>query len=491
MDDTAELLQRTVIEGGYCIGCGACAVGAAAPFRIDENPAGFLGAVPKSRVNTISCTRSDLRSICPHSGIGADETMIARDLFGSDASWDDEVGYWKYLVAGHVTDAADRMRGSSGGLVTWLLRQLLSKRLVDHVVHVKKGTGGTNKTKRLFEYGFSSNSEELESGRGSAYYPIEMSAVLERIRATPGRYAVVALPCFAKAIRLLCAQDPILKERITVVVGIVCGHLKSRLYGDYLGWMSGVSPDNLKRIQFRTKLEGDSASQYCATFSTESGACVSHSMHRYFGTMWELGFMKYQACDFCDDVFAETADIVFGDAWFPPFIADWMGNNVVVSRRDELSALLERGQATGELELNAVNLHEVIASQAGGIRHRREGLGYRLAQTDHTGHWRPRKRVEPTRVSPDRESIYRYRSLLAALSSRAFVSARRLGHISIFYAVMTPPTFRYLNMRYGLKRAVLETAAVKAVRRLLSRTRRANALAKDAPDASSARRRQT
>ena len=25
--------------------------------------------------------------------------------------------------------------------------------------------------------------------------------------------------------------------------------------------------------------------------------------------------LKYKACDFCDDVFGEVADVVFGDAW--------------------------------------------------------------------------------------------------------------------------------------------------------------------------------
>lgn len=40
----------------------------------------------------------------------------------------------------------------------------------------------------------------------------------------------------------------------------------------------------------------------------------------------------YKACDFCDDVFAETADIALGDAWLPEYVQDGNGTNVVVTR---------------------------------------------------------------------------------------------------------------------------------------------------------------
>ena len=56
---------------------------------------------------------------------------------------------------------------------------------------------------RLFRYRISRTPDELADGAKSRYYPVEMSEVLETIRRVPGRYAVVGVPCFIKAVHLL------------------------------------------------------------------------------------------------------------------------------------------------------------------------------------------------------------------------------------------------------------------------------------------------
>ena len=57
--------------------------------------------------------------------------------------------------------------------------------LVDAVAHVAEtaGDGGG----RLFGYRISRSVEEVRAGAKSRYYPIELSAALEEIRAVPGR----------------------------------------------------------------------------------------------------------------------------------------------------------------------------------------------------------------------------------------------------------------------------------------------------------------
>ena len=61
-----------------------------------------------------------------------------------------------------------------------------------------------------------------------------MSGVLEEIRTSPGRYAVVGIPCFIKAVHLARAADPILRERIVYTLGLVCGHMKSARFAESL-----------------------------------------------------------------------------------------------------------------------------------------------------------------------------------------------------------------------------------------------------------------
>ena len=67
------------------------------------------------------------------------------------------------------------------------------------------------------------------------------------------------------------------------------------------------------------------------------------------GTNWGLGFFKYEACDYCDDIFAETADIAVGDAWLKDYTQDALGNSVVVVRNDQIRVIMEDGLKSGSV----------------------------------------------------------------------------------------------------------------------------------------------
>ena len=63
--------------------------------------------------------------------------------------------------------------------------------------------------------------------------------------------------------------------------------------------------------------------------------CQATIWHR----LWIWPF-KYKACDFCDDVFAETADVVVGDAWIPKYLTQ--GNSLVVTRSSLFDSLINK-----------------------------------------------------------------------------------------------------------------------------------------------------
>lgn len=95
--------------------------------------------------------------------------------------------------------------------------QLLARGLVDGVAHVVPADA--QQAGRLFRYRISRSVDALREGAKSRYYPVEMSEVLREIRAVPGRYAVVGIPCFIKAVQLLRRQDALLRERIAFTLG--------------------------------------------------------------------------------------------------------------------------------------------------------------------------------------------------------------------------------------------------------------------------------
>src|SRR5690606_12515068 len=133
---------------------------------------------------------------------------------------------------------------------------------------------------------------------------------------------------------------------------------------------------------------------------------------------WGAGFFQNSACNFCDDVVAETADIAFGDAWVEPYSSDGRGTNVVIARTPEMLDLVRSALQQDRLSLEEVDAEFIVRTQEAGLRHRREGLAYRLSWP--RAGLRPRKRVVPRSdgLTLRRRLVYRSRAMIAALSPK-------------------------------------------------------------------------
>lgn len=426
-----------VVSGGFCIGCGACAAipNGGLSMRLDS-----YGCYVPSRVSeSVDGTFESFDAICPFSGNSADEDELATKLFQSEGGkLDDGVGRYVATYVGHAASPEERATGSSGGLATWLLCRSLQDGVVDAVVHVAPSGG-----EGLFSYTVSRSPEAVRAGSKSRYYPVELSGVLDIIRRVPGRYAIVGIPCFIKAINLLRSCEPALAERIVLTVGIFCGHLKSAQFTEYLVECLGHDVREAKTVDFRKKLELRSASDYGFEAVMQDGTTATRPMSEIYGGNWGYGFFKYEACNYCDDVAAETADVAFGDAWLPEYITDSGGTNVVVVRTKAIDAIFRAGMSEGQIELEPITVARVVESQAAGLRDRREGLGYRLELKATEGEWAPRKRVPPSSSIPKtRKLVYDLRMEIARMSHDAF-NSKAVDAIAIFKSRMVPLTARY------------------------------------------------
>ena len=450
-----QALNDTVIANGYCVGCGACAVPEESPFTIGMDEYGQY----QSRMNASNVfakTESDYEKLCPFGATAPNEDEIAKQHFAETCDHNTQVGYYKGVYAGHVTEGEFRNRGSSGGMGTWVLNELLDQGLVDYIIHVKSDVDGGDLNNIPFEYHVSKTLEETQQGGKSRYYPIELSEVLKTVRNQPGRYAVVGLPCFIKSIRLLQAQDPIIAERVKYCVGLVCGHLKSARYAESLAWQMGIAPPDLKAIDFRVKDPSQPANRYSTYARGTSGEKVVPT-NQLFGADWGAGAFKYKACDFCDDVFAETADVVLGDAWLPEYVQDSDGTNVVVTRSDDLQRLIINARSEGRLKLDDLSVEKAAQSQDAGLRHRKVAIGYRLYREKSKGNWVPIKR---TNSSPSLRPRYemkrqRLRSQLRDLSHQLFLKAKQNNDLAGYISSMRPVYKRYSRQGRSFSRRLL------------------------------------
>ena len=402
-------------RAGLCVGCGSCAE------RMSWDRDRFLKPergtpVPQSFAQQ-----------CPFSPVAPNEDELAADRFAEAPIRDARIGRFEAAYVGYVAEHRFRPNASSGGLTSWVAAELLRTGVVDGVAHVAPTDPATG---RHFAYRISRSLDELNAGAKSRYYPVELSQVLAEIRQQPGRYAIVGIPCFINAIHLLRRVDPLIRERVTHTLGLFCGHMKSAAMIESFAWQLGTELGRVQAIDYRIKDEARPANWYRAHLDLAEGGTAEQDWWHLADGDWGAGFLQNPACDWCDDVVAETADISFGDAWVEPYSSDGRGTNVVVVRSKPLKDMIDRARDGGRLVLEPVDAEFVVRTQAAGLRHRRDGLAYRLT-------WRrgivPRKRVQPSTELPlRRKLVYRLRYWIARMSHPVLRIARTIGMPSIY-----------------------------------------------------------
>ena len=439
-------------SAGLCIGCGGCGP---RPGALGWDSYGQL----KPRGTWAAEPSAAFANICPFSPDAANEDEIAAERFPEPAARDALIGSFEAAYVGHVAEGEYRAGGSSGGMVSWVAAELLRRGLIDgvaHVVPVDPGGDGA-----FFRYRISRSVEEVQQGARSRYHPVELSAVLAEIRSTPGRYAVVGVPCFIKAVHLLRAEEPLLAERIAFTLGLFCGHMKSARLAESFAWQLNAPMAEVRAVEYRRKDPGRPANWYTAHLTLADGSARWQDWWHLVDGDWGAGFFQNSACNYCDDVVAETADIAFGDAWVEPYSSDGRGTNVVIVRSRAVQALVADAIGEGRLGLEQVNARFISDTQAAGFRQRREGLAYRLRI--HPPKLPLRKRLAPGgRDLPwRRKAIYRGRRWISVNSHRLFALARATGWHALYLrwarlSLRTYEAFAYLRWPLGKLLARIE-----------------------------------
>jgi len=376
-----------LVASDFCTGCGACGV-------VDEEiKFTFRDDKGLSLPDTSGLTQQELAKaseVCPFLHDNPRYTHFEQNSAGLE--YNPLVGYFHKIVVGAIRDPLDRSRSTSGGMTTYVLRRLLEKRLVTGVIHLAQNPN-TNGIENAFEYRLSRSIEEVESARGTKYFPGSLKELRHLLERDDESMVIVALPCFIRGIRLLTKNDDECRKKIKYTISLVCGHLKTANFTKYLAINAGVSPnDSVSKIEYREPVPGGNAHDYRASFTvgaTERSSEKKHTLptKELYAENWAYGLSMPNICSFCDDVAGENADLTIGDAWIPPYDSDPRGTNIAIVRNLELLDIIqEQGLDTVE-----VGVDDFVHSQAGSFRNRREGVLYRSATN--------RVEIPTTRVS--------------------------------------------------------------------------------------------
>ncbi|RVT99758.1 hypothetical protein EOD41_15040 [Mucilaginibacter limnophilus] len=411
-----------VVRGGYCVGCGACSFVGGTEMKINDYGE-YYPDLSSFSIENNTATTEKMEFVCPSLNPQFNENVLAASFLNNCDNPSKYIGPFQDVYAGYVKEGQYRNNGTSGGFGTWVGAELFMKGMIDGVIHVKenKREGALDP---FFKYGISTTIEEITKGARTKYHVIEVSEILQMIKDKPGKYLFIGLPCMVKAIRRVQLVDPVIKDSIIYTAALVCGHLKSINWTLSLGWGKGILPENAVRFKYRTKADDIPARAY--VFTAYAGDYeIREDSGNVVGGKFNQGALMLPACNFCDDVVGETADLTIGDAWLPQFEIDSSGTNLLIVRNSELNDLVNAAKVTDRVYLEDLTEKDAISAQSGGFRQRRDGLSYRLEKVDRKGLWRPIKRVKPGEfiMPPLRKLIYAMRFDVTLRSRENFKTA--------------------------------------------------------------------
>jgi len=381
-------ILSSVVDHDLCIGCGVCA--AMCPDNTLEMQFNRFGECNPITIGDCSKECGICLKVCPFADSDENEDTIGKRLYGGipGIQYRPETGYYLNSYVGY--SEKHRQNSASGGVATWLLTTLLTENVVDHVICVAP----TGDSYRLFAFQIFDTPEDVRSGAGSAYYPVELSGVIRQVLEIPGRYAITGLPCFIKAIRLAQKKNSKLRDRIVVTVGLTCGQLKSRQFTEYIAALAGVR-GKVTGVRYRGKSLDQPASNFYFSLTTLDGVESRIFWNEGIAEVWTNRWFTPNACNYCDDIFAECADVTCMDAWLPEYSKDSRGTSLFLVRSPLVQEMVAQGRGGC---LNPIPVEQVLQSQGGVVEVKRQHLMYRIYLGQEKGSKVPEKRVAPKRL---------------------------------------------------------------------------------------------
>lgn len=365
-------VKSLVVDQDLCTGCGICITQCDNnALSMDWNNEGFL--IPKQ----IDECHEDATciNVCPFNPSPKPEVKtedeIATIFQKNTSNFEPSIGKYENTYVGYSIDY--RSSSSSGGMATYYFEQILKRKIADHiiVVNYNKDEGP------FYQYQLIQSPQDLKKSSKTRYYPVSMDQAIKAIKNIDGKVAVVGVGCFIKAIRLLQVENAFYKSKISFLIGIICGGLKSKYYTDYLSSKAVNTFTDIKNPQYRIKDKDSLASDYY--FGVEYKKELHTLRMKSVGDMWGTGYFKSNACDFCEDVTTELADVSLGDAWLSPYVEEGNGNSIIITRNAIADDIISNGLLEKKLKLTALSIDGLKQSQRGSYNHRHKGLKFRIA----------------------------------------------------------------------------------------------------------------
>lgn len=411
---------RYIVEHELCVGCGVCVANATeSGERMQWDRNGFLIPAGVEYENDSESLRLCPFNPYPEADVRTEKEIA--EIFLKDApTRHPRLGHFYNTYVGFSNRF--RLTSSSGGIATYVISKLLEEKHVNAVFAVRSASSAAC----FYEYAVIRTVEEAIAASQTKYYPVTMAKVLGQLKNIDGNVAIVGIGCFIKAIRLFQYYHPEYKEKIAFLIGIICGGMKSAFFAEYLASKAGIKGNRFYKPEFRIKNPQSSAIDYSfGCLDTENSPHILKM--QTIGDMWGTGLFKNNACDFCDDVTTELADISLGDAWLHPYNQDGKGNNIIFTRTPLAEKIIRNGILYKELSVEEIPMEKAVLSQQGSFNHRHKALGYRIKRVERTGLVLPPKRHSKEKIPIEFRWVQKQRMGVRKMSLTLWSTYRDAG----------------------------------------------------------------
>ena len=261
-------------------------------------------------------------------------------------------------------------------------------------------------------------------------------------------------------------------SNLRYLIGIICGQLKSANYTKFIAKQYNIDSKEIIEVDYRKKDPSSLASgyRYAITHMKDNYRRETQTIKAssIYGNDWGMGMFKYKACDVCDDVFNETADVVFGDAWIPKYLHDWKGTNIVITKNRDIENILQNETNKKNINLEILTISDLLLSQRANIKHRKELIHYRLNVFKAMNRWVPKKREYCSTVNHE-NIIYKIQNLRLKITRKSHLYFYQSQNILLFKLRMYPHYIRYKYFYYGFQFKMFLPEKVIGWLRLLKR----------------------
>lgn len=350
-----------VVDWGLCVGCGACAsktTGNARMVQVESE--GFRPVFHEAE----SRGRSRGLEVCPGYQINSlDANLSSRTA--ADVEFGPVLDIWE----GWSTDPDVRFRGSSGGMLTALSLYCVEAGGFKGVIH-----SGMDRDQPWMNRNYVSRDRASILARtGSRYAPSAPCAALDDIRDTDGPFVFIGKPCDAAAVIEMRRRDPVLAEKIGLVLTFFCAGTPSTRGTLNLIENLRVPLDRVTAVHYRG--EGWPGKFRVVTDPSDENKTLS-----YEESWGRLTSHRPLRCHLCPDGLGRVADIACGDAWdqFEQDGAD-PGRSLVLVRTALGQQLLADARRAGYATLRTAGAVNVLKAQENLLARRRALFGRLLA----------------------------------------------------------------------------------------------------------------